>query len=89
MRIDLALFEGDTLLGRGEIAVGHTEGSTELPMCRATHQLTGDMADVFSSSFSAYIEIRSLTLSTSVHDSADWETQDFGRYLLAFWCRLT
>ena len=88
MRIDLALFDGDALLGRGEVAIGPAEGSTELEMCRASHQLTEDMADVILSGFLSHIEIKTLTLSTSVHESVEWETQDFGRYMLAFWCRL-
>ena len=88
MRIDLALFDGDALLGRGEVAIGPAEGLTELEMCRASHRLTGDMADVVLSGFLSHIEIKTLTLRTSVHESVDWETQDFGRYMLAFRCRL-
>lgn len=88
MRIDLALFEGDSLLGRGEVTIESVEGSTALGMCSAMHQLSGDMADVVLSSFPSHIDIKTLTLSTAVHESVDWETQDFGRYMLAFWCRL-
>jgi len=29
-----------------------------------------------------------MTLDMPIHESTDWETLDFDRYILAFWCRL-
>jgi hypothetical protein len=88
MRIDFGLFEGGDLLGRGEVIVGLTKSETTLGLCRVAHQLVGDSAVLTMSDFPPHLGINTIMVDTPIHESADWETQDFGKYLLAFWCRL-
>ena len=88
MRVDLALFEGDEFLCRGEINVGPVEDVDLFSLFQVTHHLGQDAADVVLSNFPAHVDLKTITLDMPIHESADWESIDLGRYTLAFWCRL-
>ncbi|UHQ18313.1 hypothetical protein LVB87_08740 [Lysobacter sp. KIS68-7] len=89
MRVDLALFDNnDALLARTEIRVGAEQVVSTCPAFRATHKLGQDAADIVLSEFPAHIDLRTVTLDMPIHEPADWESIDLGRYTLAFWCRL-
>ena len=88
MRIDLALFDGDDLLDRGEVLIGPAIVANSFSLCRVTHQLVGDSAALTLSDFPPHLGIKTIMMDTPIHESANWETQDFGKYMLAFWCRL-
>ena len=88
MRVDLALFDGDEFLCRGEIRVGPTEEIHRLSLFQVTHHLDHDSADLVLSNFPAHVDLKTITLDMPIHESTDWESIDLGRYTLAFWCRL-
>jgi len=88
MRVDLALFEGDEFLCRGEVSVGPAEETHSFSLFQVTHQLRHDAAEVVLSQFPAHVDLKTITLDMPIHDSSDWESIDLGRYTLAFWCRL-
>ena len=88
MRVELALFDGDELLDRGELRVGSSELVTSFALFQATHQLGPDAADIVLANFPAHLDLKTITLDMPIHESADWESIDLGRYTLAFWCRL-
>jgi len=88
MRVDLALFENDELLARNEIRVGAEQIISRFPLFQAAHRLGEDAADIVLSEFPAHIDLKRITLDMPIHESADWESMDLGRYTLAFWCRL-
>ena len=88
MRVDLALFDGNELLDRGEIRVGSAELVSSFNVFQATHKLGADSADIVLAEFSGHLDLKTITLEMPIHESADWESIDLGRYTLAFWCRL-
>ena len=87
MHVELALFEGDTLLDRGAIRIGPTETVDMFAHFRVTHRLNVDAADVVLSDFSSHIGLVKSTLDMPIHESADWESIDVGRYTIAFQCK--
>jgi len=88
MRVDLALFDGDELLDRGELRMGDAELVSAFTLFEATHRLGPDAADIVLANFPAHLDLKTITLDMPIHESADWESIDLGRYTLAFWCRL-
>ena len=88
MRVDLALFEGDEFLCRGEVNVGRDEEIHSFSLFQVTHQLGQDAADIVLSNFSAHLHLKTVSLDMPIHESTDWESIDLGRYTVAFWCRL-
>ena len=88
MRVELALFEGDELLGRNDVCVGAVQLVSSFPLFQATLRLGQDAADIVLSNFPAHISLSTITLEMPIHESTDWESIDLGRYTLAFWCRL-
>ena len=88
MHIELALFDGDILLERGEVHVGVQQQVSTLALFQVTHRLGHETADVVLSDFqSPHTELIKITMDVPIHTSTDWETLDLGRYTLAFWCR--
>ena len=87
MRVDLALFEGDALLDRGELRIGSVEAVSSFALFQATHRLGPNAADIVLSNFPACLDLETITLDMPIHESVDWESMDLGRYMLAFWCR--
>jgi hypothetical protein len=88
MHVDLALFEGDVLLGRHDFHVGATRTVSGFPLFQVTHGLGQDAADIVLSDFPAHVDLKTINLDMPIHESADWESIDLGRYTLVFWCRL-
>ncbi|TQM17038.1 hypothetical protein FB548_0406 [Pseudoxanthomonas sp. 3HH-4] len=88
MRVDLALFDGDELLDRGELSVGSTELTSAFALFQATYKLGPDAADIVLADFLAHIDLKTVNLDMPIHESADWESIEVGRYTLTFWCRL-
>lgn len=88
MRVELALFDGDALLGRNEIVVGAEEQSASFKVYRVRHKLRCDAAEITLDNFADWIDLKTSTLHMPLHESADWESIELGRYTLAFWCRL-
>jgi hypothetical protein len=88
MHVDLALFDGDTLLDRGAIRIGPSEAVDSFSHFRVTHRLGADAADVVLSDFSSQIGLVKSTLDLPIHESADWESIVLDRYTLAFRCKL-
>lgn len=88
MRVDLGLFEGDILLDRGSIRISQAQAVDRFSHFRVTHHLGADVADVVLSDFADHIDLKKITLDMPIHESTDWESIDFGRYAVAFWCRL-
>lgn len=71
MRVDLGLFEGDTLIDRGAISVGPDKATDTFTHFRATHSLGLEAAEILLSDFSSHIGLKSITLDMPIHDSAD------------------
>ena len=88
MRVDLALFDGDEFMCRGEINVSPVEDVDSFSLFQATHHLGHDAAEVVLSNFPAHVDLKTITLDMPIHESTDWESINLGRYTLAFWCRL-
>ncbi|WAC63718.1 hypothetical protein OVA13_02695 [Pseudoxanthomonas sp. SL93] len=88
MHVDLALFEGDTLLDRGCFTVGADRAVFAFSLFQASHQLVSGSADVVLFGFPKHIDLKKIALDMPVHESLDWETIDLGRYTVAFSCRL-
>ena len=88
MRVELALFEGDDFLCRGEVNVSQSEEIHSFSLFQVTNKLGQDAADIVLSNFAANVDLKTITLDMPIHESADWESLDLGRYTLAFWCRL-
>jgi len=88
MRVDLALFNGDDLLDRGQILVGASETTDAFKLFRVQHHLAAEAADIVLSDFVAPIDLRRVTLDMPIHESDDWESIELGPYTVAFWCRL-
>jgi hypothetical protein len=88
MRVDLGLFEGDTLLDRGVIRIGPAKVTDTFKHFRATHSLGSSAAEILLSDFSTQVGLKAITLDMPIHESADWESIDLDKYTVAFWCRL-
>ena len=88
MRVDLALFQGDDLLDRGEIMVSSEQRTDSFNLFLAHHQLAGDVADIVLDRFSDSVGLKRVTLSMPVHESKDWESIELGKFTVAFWCRV-
>lgn len=88
MRVDLALFDGDTLLERQEILVTSTPKVERFGLFRASYKLGPDAAEVVLDDFASRVEVKHSTLTIPVHESSNWESIELDRYTLAFWCRL-
>lgn len=88
MRVDLALFQGDDLLDRGELMVNAEQRTVSFNLFQAHHQLVGDAANIILDSFSDKIGLERVTLDMPVHASGDWESIELGKYAVAFWCRV-
>jgi hypothetical protein len=88
MRVDLALFDGDALLDRREIVVGDSEQVESFPLYQVMHKLGDEAADIVLYDFAERIDLKRSALRMPIHDSADWESIELGKYTLAFWCRL-
>jgi hypothetical protein len=89
MRVELALFDGDTLLDRREIVVEVTQQIESFPLFRVSHKLGTEAADIVLDGFADGIELMRSTVLMPIHESSDWESIELGKYTLAFWCRLT
>lgn len=87
MRVDLALFEGDTLLDRGVISIGPVTATDRFEHFIATHSPGSGVAVVQLSDFSTHIDLKSMALDMPIHESADWESIELGRYGVVFRCR--
>jgi len=88
MHVEIALFEGDQLLGRTALHAGPTQLVSASPLFQATHRLGSTAADIVLSNFPAHIDLKTVTLDIPVHESSDWESIEAGKYTLAFWCRI-
>ncbi|WP_242101558.1 hypothetical protein [Lysobacter sp. M2-1] len=88
MRVDLAFFDGDELLDRGELRIGVAELVSNFALFQATHRLGSDAANIVLANFPAHFDLKTISLDMPIHESADWESIELGRYTLAFWCRL-
>ena len=88
MRVDLGLFEGDTLIDRGAFYVGPGKATDTFQHFRATHSLGTDAAEILLSDFSSQVGLKTVTLDMPIHESSDWESIDLDKYTIAFWCRL-
>ena len=88
MRVELALFDGDTLLERCEIVVSATQQVDTFQLYRATHQLGREDADIVLDEFANHIELKRSALRMPIHESSDWESIELDKYTLAFWCHL-
>lgn len=83
MRVGLALFEGDEFLCRGEVRVGPVEGIHSFSLFQVSHRLAQESADVVLSNIPSHVDLKTITLDMPIHESADWESIDLGRYTLA------
>ena len=88
MRVDLALFQDDDLLDRGEIVVGAEQRTDIFNLFQAHHQLAGDAADIVLDRFSDSVGLNRVTLDMPVHESEDWESIELGKFTVAFRCRV-
>jgi hypothetical protein len=89
VRVDLALFDGDTLLERSAIVVTATQQADSLRLFRVGHKLgVGEVVDLVLDDFADHLDLAKSTLRMPVHESPDWESIEIGRYTLAFWCHL-
>jgi hypothetical protein len=88
VRVELALFDGDTLLERSAIVVTATQQADSFRLFRAGHKLGLEFADIILDDFADHLDLKKSTLRVPVHESTDWESIEIGRYTLAFWCHL-
>lgn len=88
MRVQLALFDGDSLLERMEIVVGASERVDHFRLVRATHKLGAEAAAIVLDNFAEPVALRSAKLNMPIHESDDWESIQLEKYTLAFWCHL-
>lgn len=88
MRVELALFDGDALLERGELVVSATPQVTCFGLFQVSHRLDPEAAYVVLESFAAQLKLKKCTLTMPLHESEDWESIELDRYTLAFWCRI-
>jgi hypothetical protein len=88
MRVEMALFDGDSLLDRGEIRVGAENRCDHLKCFHVTHRLDADKAKVVLSNFATDIKLKTVSLDMPLHQSSDWESIDLAGYTLAFRCSI-
>jgi hypothetical protein len=88
MRVQLALFDGDALLGRTEIVVGTSERVDDFGLFRACHKLGAEAAEIVLDNFAEQVALRNAQLRMPIHESDDWESIQLEKYTLAFWCHL-
>jgi hypothetical protein len=88
MRIELALFDGDSLLERGVIRVAQESSCDHLKLFHVGHRLDNGAARVVLSNFAPGIKLEKAHLDVPVHQSTDWESIDLAGYTLAFRCSL-
>lgn len=88
MRVELALFDGDSLLERGVIRVGEESKCDHLKLFHVAHRLSNGAAHIVLCNFAPSIKLKTANLDMPVHQSADWESIDLGGYTLAFSCSL-
>ena len=88
MHVEMALFDGDTLLERGHVCVGADQRTTSFRLFQAHHNLGADGAEILLDGFDADAKIGRATLRMPVHDSEDWESIELGAYTLGFLCRV-
>ena len=88
MRVELALFQGDTLLERGSVLVGPESACDHFRLFRIAHQLGPDAAQIVLHSFVAPIDLKTATLNMPIHQSTDWESIELQAYTLVFRCSL-
>jgi hypothetical protein len=88
MRFEFGIFDGDTLLERGEFEIASSLGCAHFDSFHAAHLLDGDAAKITLSSFSSRIRLKKVDLDVPLHESEDWESIDLAGYTLAFRCYL-
>jgi hypothetical protein len=88
MRVELALFDGESLLERGEIQVTTASTCDHFAFFHATHCLINETAKVVLSNFPPGSGIKTSTLDMPVHQSDDWESIELVGYTLGFRCSL-
>ena len=88
MRVELALFDGDTLLERGHICVGAIRRTTSFCLFQAHHNLGSDGAEVLLDGFDEGAKIRRASLDMPIQDSGGWESIELGAYTLGFRCKV-
>ena len=88
MRVELALFDGDTLLERGHVCVGKERQTTSFSLFQAHHGLEAGGAQILLDGFAEGAEISRASLDMPIHDSEDWESIELGAYTLGFRCRV-
>ena len=88
MRVELALFDGDSLLERGHVCVGLERRTTAFRLFQAHHSLGAGSAELVLDGFADGAKIRRATLDVPIHDSEDWESIELGAYTLGFRCRV-
>jgi hypothetical protein len=88
MRVELALFDGNSLLERGIVSVGPKRETTSFRLFQAHHVLGANGAEILLDGFDDGAKIRRATLDMPVHDSEDWESIELGDYTLGFLCRV-
>jgi hypothetical protein len=88
MRVELALFDGDTLLERGEVRIEPTERTSSFRLFQARHKLGTEAANIVLDGFADSVHLKKATLTMPIHQSDDWESIELDKYTLAFWCRL-
>ena len=88
MRVELALFDGDALLERGELVVSVTPRVSAFRLFQASHSLGPECAHIVLENFADHLSIKKSTLTMPVHESEDWESIELDKYTLAFWCHL-
>jgi hypothetical protein len=88
MRVELALFDGDTLLGRSEILVTSESGCDYFQLFHAAHRLEGSTAQIVLFNFDPSLNLKTVNLDMPIHVSDDWESIDLAGYTLGFRCSL-
>lgn len=88
MYVELALFNGDTLLERGNVIVTSESRCCHLEHFHMAHHLEHDAAKIVLFNFSTGIKLKDVTLDMPIHQSEDWESLDLASYTLAFRCFL-
>jgi hypothetical protein len=88
MRVELALFDGDTLLERTELVVDASSRVDAFRLFRATHKLGDEAANIVLDNFADPVTLKSASLHMPIHESDDWESIELEKYTLAFWCHL-
>jgi hypothetical protein len=86
--VDLALFEGDTLLERVLLCVSSAHQESSFGLFSARYWLGVTNADIVLEQFSPAVELKRVALDMPIHESNDWESLDLGKYQVAFWCKL-